>query len=270
MWWQARCTHRDGIWFAGARPPVSFPESARDELNRVEEQSFWFRHRNRCILAALRRYPPGGPLVDVGGGNGYVSIALQANGFPVVLVEPGEAGARHAQARGVATVVCATLQQSGVPDASLGAVGLFDVIEHVEHDEDFLREIHGKLRPAGRLYLTVPALPALWSRDDKVAGHHRRYTPRGLAALVERIGFRVETVSCMFSWLPPLIYVARTLPSLLQGSRDDFPDPAGQHLSGAPWRRLLAERLLAFEARRIADGRRVNFGSSVILVAKKA
>ena len=88
-----------------------------------------------------------------------------------------------ARSRGLDPVVCATLEEAGLRPESLDAVGLFDVVEHIRDEVGFLRTVRQTLCHGGRLYLTVPAFRALWSSEDDLVGHHRRYT---LGAVAER------------------------------------------------------------------------------------
>jgi hypothetical protein len=60
----------DGIWFARRQGPVSFSEHGNAACLQVEDRSFWFRHRNRCVESVARRFAPKGALPDIGGGNG--------------------------------------------------------------------------------------------------------------------------------------------------------------------------------------------------------
>jgi hypothetical protein len=55
---------------------------------QIEESSFWFKHRNACIEAAVKCHPPrsGGPIFDVGGGNGFVARGLMRAGFETVFL----------------------------------------------------------------------------------------------------------------------------------------------------------------------------------------
>src|SRR5258708_6715409 len=79
----------EGLW-VGSRPSsISYPSEGNHYYLQIEEKSFWFRHRNNCLLKVLRCFPPGEFLLDIGGGNGFVSIFLNKNGIPTVLVEPG-------------------------------------------------------------------------------------------------------------------------------------------------------------------------------------
>ena len=59
-----------------------------------------------------------------------------------------------------------------------------DVLEHVEADREALTGIARKLKPGGRILITVPAHPWLWSAHDVVNHHKRRYTRRTLKAVI--------------------------------------------------------------------------------------
>jgi hypothetical protein len=64
---------KNGIYYAGSSEKVSYPDSGNDNCFEIEENSFWFHHRNNCIIEMIRNYPPtgNGPIFDVGGGNGF-------------------------------------------------------------------------------------------------------------------------------------------------------------------------------------------------------
>jgi SAM-dependent methyltransferase len=264
-----RLDPRDGIWRSASTAPVSYPESGNRECFAIEASSFWFAHRNEVLLDLLRRFPPAGPLFDVGGGNGFVALALQRAGQPVVLIEPGAQGATNARARGLANVACATFTDAGFVAGTLAAVGLFDVLEHIEDDAGFVAELARCLRPGGWLYLTVPAHAWLWSAEDRDAGHFRRYRRRTLTAVLESSGLDVAWMSHFFTWLPMPIWLLRSLPSRFgRGDAKRGAAIAGQHrLPGGLAGRMLA-RWLARERRALARARRYAFGASLAAVAR--
>jgi SAM-dependent methyltransferase len=263
----------DGQWRCKSCSPVSYPEWGNEACFQVEDSSFWFRHRNACILEALRQYPPAGTVFDVGGGNGFVAKAMQDAGFDVVLVEPGATGARNAQRRRIRSVVCASLAEAGFVAASFPAVGLFDVVEHIENDHGFLEMIRNYLSPQGRVYITVPAYPALWSHEDIDAGHYRRYRKPDLQELLQKAGFAVEFVTGLFQFLPPAILVARVLPY-----RMGIAKPAGAHAPNGKMREqhevrnpLIGRILEQIEQREITQIRtrqETNFGGSWLAIGR--
>jgi SAM-dependent methyltransferase len=259
----------NGIWRCANRSAISYPEDGNATCLGVEDTSFWFKHRNRCIIAAMRCFPPGGYLLDIGGGNGYVARGLREAGFDVAMIEPGEAGSLAAHRRGIDPVICGALQDVGFAPRSIPAAGLFDVLEHFEHDADLLSDIRGLLTPDGRLYLTVPAYQSLFSDEDRLAGHFRRYTTGSLTRVLARAGFHIEYRSYFFAPLLLPIFAFRTLPSWMGGERS--PNSArmvAEHDHCGTARHLL-DPALNWEIRRIAACRRMPFGSSCLAVARK-
>jgi hypothetical protein len=61
---------------AGAAWSLSPTLRGDSDCFALEDSSFWFAHRNACLLAVLRQFPTIGPFFDVGGGNGFVAAAL--------------------------------------------------------------------------------------------------------------------------------------------------------------------------------------------------
>ena len=259
----------DGVWTAQQSFQVAYPTSGHHACFEVEESSFWFQHRNTCIAAVIDRFPPpgSGPIFDVGGGNGVVAAGLSARGWPVVLVEPGEVGCRNALARGLQDVVHGTFEGASFRDGALPAVGLFDVIEHIEDDVAFLRTVGSKLIPGGTIYATVPAYRWLWSIDDEEAGHARRYTKRSITDALQSAGFQLAYVSYFFSPLPLGILLLRTIPSLLRLLRTVSPDRTlREHKPGGLLQQALTS-ILRIEQRLIPH-RRIPFGSSILVHAR--
>lgn len=259
----------DGIWFASRQATVSYPEHGNAACLQVEDRSFWFRHRNRCIASVVRRFAPNETLLDIGGGNGYVAKGLKDAGISCALLEPGVEGALAARARGVDPVICARLEDLGMDPGSVGAAGMFDVLEHIEDEAGALRQVHNLLRIGGRLFLTVPAYRFLHSADDVAAGHFRRYTLRSLRRAVQRNGFRPEFGTYLFAPLPPGVFALRTLPSLLGLRKPDVNELEGSEHVREGMSAQIVNKLLDAEAHRIEAGRPVPFGSSCLLVCSK-
>lgn len=261
----------DGIWVSRRRAGISYPQEGNENCLALEEDSFWFEHRNRCIQVLMRRCPPPGVVFDIGGGNGYVASGLKQAGLPVVVIEPGWQGIRNARRRGLDPLICSTLEDAGFLPGSLPAVGLFDVLEHIRADEAFLQTIHPLLIPGGRVYLSVPAFRSLWSVDDDYAGHFRRYSAGEVQRLLTRIGFQVEFASYIFSMLPLPVLLMRALPSRLGWRKgDDWRRYQQEHtrLSGpAGW---LLMRWLAWELSQLQQGRPIFLGGSYLVAARKS
>lgn len=259
---------QDGIFVSRlAGEQIHFPEQGHATLANLEDDSFWFRHRNRCIVAAVRKYPPSGPLFDVGGGNGYVARGLEESGVRVVLVEPGAAGCATAHRRGLSTVVNADFYGARFIPGSVPGIGLFDVIEHVEDDRAFLRSVSQALAPGGRLYVTVPAYSWLWSQVDAASGHFRRYTMASLGEAVAAAGLVRTYATCFFQPLIPAILLTRVLMGILRKPERTVANTSSEHSRTLAARCL--ESLLRYESYAISKGVGLPFGASLLLVASK-
>ncbi len=259
---------QDGIWFAGRRSDISHPEDCQDWYLAVEDQSYWFKHRAACIVECLRRFPPPGPVFDIGGGNGHVTCAMKQAGYETALVEPSIQAAINARQREVDPVICATLADAQFPEGSVSAVGLFDVLEHIEDDLAFLQELRRLLASQGRLYLTVPAYQAIWSSHDDLVGHFRRYTIGSVSARLLQAGFQVEFSSYLFALLPVPIFFFRSVPTRLGLRKEDHQQRfEKEHAAGASYTRTLAEWVFDQERKLLKRGWRIPWGSSCLIVA---
>jgi ubiquinone/menaquinone biosynthesis C-methylase UbiE len=78
---------------------------------------------------------------------------------------------------------------SGYAENSFDSVVSFQVIEHIQDDRLFLKEIHRVLKPGGIALLTTPNKPMSLSRNP---WHIREYTPTELTDLAKEFFAQVE------------------------------------------------------------------------------
>lgn len=203
-----------GFWVGPERDGLHYDSARSLHWREAEDGSGWHRHRAAVVADVVGAYPPGGPILDVGGGNGFVSRALTEAGMPAVLVEPVNEAVRTAYDRGLRPVVCSTLEAARFRPGTLPAVGMFDVLEHLDDDLGYLRLLRTLLAPGGRLYITVPKHQFLWSAHDVEAGHQRRYSTKALLGVVRRAGYEVEYHTSFFSVLVAPMVVRRFVPGV--------------------------------------------------------
>lgn len=77
------------------------------------------------------------------------------------------------------------------------AIVLSNVMEHIPDDAGAVRRFGQILAPGGKVLILVPALPFIYGALDEAVGHHRRYTPATLRAVLEENGFHVELLEWM-------------------------------------------------------------------------
>ncbi|CAA9511539.1 MAG: hypothetical protein AVDCRST_MAG39-2039 [uncultured Sphingomonadaceae bacterium] len=223
------------------------------------DRHWWFVARRRILqtLIARLRLPRGARILEVGCGTGHNIAMLRAFG-DVEAVEADEAArgfAREASGLPIGNGLLPELNE--VSDARYDLVALLDVLEHVDEDRASLRSIARKLKPGGRLLLTVPAHPFLWSPHDEAHHHKRRYTKKALAGALRASGLRIDGLSYFNSFLFPLVLAARFAGKLLGKKEGDDAMP-GRAANG------LFERVFGLERHLVG---RVPMPPGVSLVA---
>jgi SAM-dependent methyltransferase len=78
-----------------------------------------------------------------------------------------------------------------LPDNSVDAVVMLNVLEHIENDTAAMQQVYRILKPDGILVVEVPAGPHLYDVYDKLLRHYRRYTSSSLRGLVKRANFQI-------------------------------------------------------------------------------
>ena len=256
-----------GIWHAASQEPISYTPDGHN-LIRDYEDSFWYRHRNR-VICDLVADAGARQLLEIGGGNGMVSAALQAQGLEVTLLEPGIEGIYHARERGLQHLVHSSLGKAAIKPNVVPHAGLFDVLEHIEDDAAFLQEIFAILVPAGSLVVTVPAFQSLYSGFDEEVGHYRRYSSKDLQSKLLNAGFEVERSGYFFStlWLPAWFMRKVLRPKAQSGDLSRRRDK--EHLSKAPLSTRILMNVLLAEHSMARNGLRLPFGTSCYAIARK-
>ena len=62
---------------------------------------------------------------------------------------------------------------------------MMDVLEHIENDKKYLKDILKYLSPNGTIFITVPAFMSLYSLHDKELKHFRRYNHDQLSEVIK-------------------------------------------------------------------------------------
>ncbi len=268
----AKFISKNGILYNSSDTNLSYPSEGNEMCFQLEDNSYWFKHRNRIVSLMIAKYKAHrNVFADVGGGNGFVSMLLQTQLTDVILIEPGPQGVINASKRGVKNVICSVLDQCKFINKSIEMIGMFDVVEHIEHPNNILQESKRVLTDDGLLFLTVPAFNFLWSNEDKSAGHFTRYTKSTMKNLLHTNGFEPVFMSYFFQFLTMPIFALRSIPSRLgmyarQQNQQHYNQ---QHSSGSGISNSIVNYFCNKEEATLSAGNQLNFGSSLIVVAKK-
>ncbi|EPR18143.1 type 12 methyltransferase [Sphingobium indicum IP26] len=210
-------------------------------MSAQEQDHWWFVARRAIIDSLVHAHvplPSDARILEAGCGTGG-NLALLAQYGALDATEYDEDARALATALGLCRVeACALPDAIGFGETRYDMIALLDVLEHIEEDEASLRALGARLAPNGRLLLTVPAAPWLWSDHDVLHHHKRRYTHEGLLDVVHAAGLKVEASGYFNSLLFPIAVAQRVAHQLLR--RDAPLDARPSPLVNAALQRVFA------------------------------
>jgi SAM-dependent methyltransferase len=248
-----------------------------------EDRHWWFATRTRAILAYLDRYVGPGTtdrrVLDIGCGAANMTHHLRHYG-QVVGVDSNPRPLVVARDRGLKSYE-AFADHLPFGDGDFDLVTLLDTLEHVPDQDAVLAECRRVLRrpdptraiPGGRLLITSPAFMFLWSHNDDVNMHQRRYTIPELRGRLDQHGFRTLRISYNNFFIFPgaaaliLLRRGRAEPQLASPHFDDDAYQVEMEPASPPVNTVLT----AAGKVEVTLLKRFNlpFGTSVIAIAEK-
>lgn len=186
-------------------------------LFEFEQNNFWFRSRNDLICYLIKKYLRKGQtqVCEIGCGTGFVLHSLAS--IPELELAGSEihvTGLKYAKLR-LPTVDLFQADATKFPfQGKYDAVGVFDVLEHIEEDEVAMKCIYNSLKANGLLFVTVPQFQWMWSLEDDLAYHKRRYSRKELVSKLKAQGFLPHYVGSFVFILFPLMALQRLVGKL--------------------------------------------------------
>jgi SAM-dependent methyltransferase len=245
-------------------------------LAAAEDRHFWFRARNAVIRAAASTIEPTLAshyrVLEVGCGTGN-TLRVLAEVFRrgwVVGVDAQYGGLVVARDRLSCPLVQADIRHLPFHQPSrFDVAALFDVIEHIQDDVGALAALRPWLTAGGRVLLTVPAAPELWSAFDVAARHCRRYTVERLQQTLTAAGFQIDYISPFMASLYPVAFVRRRSNARRRQTLARR-DPVLEDLRVVPLVNGVLAWILGREAPLIAARHQLRRGTSLIAIARNA
>ncbi|MBB3911350.1 SAM-dependent methyltransferase [Sphingomonas desiccabilis] len=214
-----------------------------DRMAAHDSTHWWYRARRDILADYIARYadlPKDARVLEIGCGTGHNLPMLAAFG-DVDAIEIDAAAREIASARLGKPVGEAPLPElTGVPEASYDLIAVLDVVEHIEDDVAALAGMARRLKPGGKILVTVPAHQWMWSAHDVVNHHHRRYSKATMAKAIADAGLAHNGLRYFNSLLFPAALAARAV-GKLTGKDDSDDSPPAKPLN------LAFEKIFALE-----------------------
>jgi ubiquinone/menaquinone biosynthesis C-methylase UbiE len=167
-----------------------------DQFENLDEYLVFLRHlfAYEHVVHSIERHDS---LLELGCGEGYGTSLLSGYCKTITGLDVHEESLNHAVGRYESENCKFRLYDGSAipfPDESFDKAVLFQVIEHVEDDSGFLREIARVLKPGGTLFLTTPSRSYRLKPGQKPWNpyHIREYTHRELLGVMKKSFSSVE------------------------------------------------------------------------------
>jgi SAM-dependent methyltransferase len=230
-------------------------------MEDLEDTYWWYVARRKIVCETVRRFlTSNSEVLDFGSGSGGIAKALSEDGYKVVAADVSTEALAACRKAGLDTM---DLKTTWPAAESLDCILACDVLEHVKEDVELLQKLRVALRPNGLLIATVPAYDFLWSGEDYISDHVRRYTRPLLARHAREAGFIIEKASYFNTFLLPLIAAILLYKRLLK-PRDMYVSdirPLPQWQNGILLKILMSERFVLPRCD-------LPIGASVLVVAR--
>lgn len=200
-------------------------DSSFEIMRKREAKHWWFRGRTYLLILLLKNYFKNQinlKILDVGCGTGLNSQAMADFGEVFSLDASSEA-LSYCRQKGLSNLYHGRLENLPFNDNCFDLVVALDVLEHIENDRAAVEEINRVLKKGGILISFVPAFKILWSEQDVILKHFRRYTRQSILNLLGN-DWQCLKISYFNFLLFPFIFLARFLKNIfgLYSQKDEL------------------------------------------------
>jgi SAM-dependent methyltransferase len=204
--------------------------SIYDAMAAQDSVHWWYVARRDVLHDLISReisLPANARILEIGCGTGH-NLSMLAKFGTVEGSELDPASRAMAIERFGPVIGDARLPDlEGVEHGRYDMVALLDVLEHVEDDVAALKGIAKRLKPGGKILITVPQYQWMWSGHDVANHHFKRYSKKSFRAAVAASGLELQMLSSFNSLLFPLAAASRAAAKIRhrEGSDDSLPPP---------------------------------------------
>ena len=188
-------------------------------------EHFWMKRRFK-VFRRLIGTPSKSGWAEVGCGHGAVQQQMaQAFGIEVDGIDLNEYALKQNRSGGGRLLCYNVFDRLPELHQAYEHLFLFDVLEHMSDESEFLDATLHLLQPGGTVAVNVPAFMHFYSKYDVAAGHQRRYNFAMMKNLASQHGLEIANWTYWGAPLIPLLIIRKIYLSIRRSDhviRDGF------------------------------------------------
>lgn len=235
-------------------------------LFEVEQKHWWYVARREILNEIIRYFnlPSNASLLELGSGTGgNLEMLSQWGKLDAIEMSQQAITLTHERFNNRFRI-----WQGYLPDhlpsinKTYDLICMLDVLEHIKHDRESLVKIHSLLKKDGRILITVPAYSWLWSIQDTIHQHYRRYSKKLLKNTIPLDLYHIDRISFYNTLLFPMALIARTKDKIFKSKKPTGEDTPTDFINNT------LKSIFSFE-KNLVNKVLLPFGLSLYLVIRK-
>ena len=174
--------------------------------NYADKRHPWEKTRAKIMRFFIQKHNPScSHILDIGSGDAFVLSYLCSHKIGDSYTAVDTAYSKSIIESLASANSCTINYLQKLPNSispRSNCVLLLDVLEHCKSDDELLRQLNtDRLTQSPVFFITVPAFQSLFSKHDKLLGHHRRYTTQTIRQLCRKSDYEIISSGYFFTSL---------------------------------------------------------------------
>ena len=223
---------------------------------------WWWQARAKFVLELIEslHLPNNARLLDIGCGGGWAFEDWERFGEVSGVELDASLVARGGKYQ--SQIYCGPFDRNYRPSTPFSLIVMLDVLEHLKEPEEALTYALELLEPGGKVLITVPSMPSVWTSHDDLNHHFIRYTKSSFKQLPRSSGLHILRLDYFFYWTTLVKLLFRCKETLIHSP------PRSPTMPGPRMNSLF--RQLCIAEQRLFAKQKLPFGTSLICIGTKA